>query len=396
MKKTSTTILMFAVMSFILAMNASVFNGIIDQVADSLNISVANTGLLNTMFAYGGAFGVPVSLILFHKIDRVKLLKVMLLTTILLTLGLVLTQDFTQLLIIRFMSGVSANTYNVLAISVVVSLSDKNRQGRTMALLIAGNATALVIGVPATRALSSILGWREIFTIMTGIMTLCLVYFITYLKSQNQTQEGIKLKNELILMKDRETLTVLISTLVIFVGMGALNTFLTPYLIDVVPNIEASMSLILVLIGVACFTGNYIGGQVSDKLGYKKSMLMGVSIQCINVIALFLIQNLGWLNLVGVLLWLGTSWFIGLQINTGIAQATQNKSSFILALNASMVQLGSALGASLSVGIITNHGITYIINIVLITIFATLMLIIVGRSKLITRTKPEIISDLQA
>lgn len=35
------------------------------------------------------------------------------------------------------------------------------------------------------------------------------------------------------------------------------------------------MSLILLVLGIASFIGNLIGGHVSDRIGYSKSMLVG-------------------------------------------------------------------------------------------------------------------------
>ena len=71
-------LLVFSAMSFVLAMTAFVFSGILDKVAASLGISVADSGLLNTMYSYGAAFGVPITLILFRKVERSKMLKLML------------------------------------------------------------------------------------------------------------------------------------------------------------------------------------------------------------------------------------------------------------------------------------------------------------------------------
>ena len=72
MKKPNTMLLVFSAMSFVLAMTAFVFSGILDKVAVSLGISVAQSGLLNTMYSYGAAFGVPITLILFRKIENVN------------------------------------------------------------------------------------------------------------------------------------------------------------------------------------------------------------------------------------------------------------------------------------------------------------------------------------
>ena len=85
MKKTSLTLVVFTLMNFVVTMTSLVFNGILDKVAITLNVSIANSGLLNSMYAYGAAFGVPITLILFRKIERTRMLKLMLFITILTT-----------------------------------------------------------------------------------------------------------------------------------------------------------------------------------------------------------------------------------------------------------------------------------------------------------------------
>ena len=53
-KKQLTLVLsMFTMMHFVLAMTAGVFNGILDQIALSMDVSIAESGMLNTMYAYG-------------------------------------------------------------------------------------------------------------------------------------------------------------------------------------------------------------------------------------------------------------------------------------------------------------------------------------------------------
>jgi predicted MFS family arabinose efflux permease len=61
-----------------------------------------------------------------------------------------------------------------------------------------------------------------------------------------------------------------------------------------------------------------------------------------------------------------SSWFTGLQLNTGITQETQNKSSFLISLNSSSIQLGSAIGSSLAAIVISLFGIQHIVFIALL------------------------------
>lgn len=367
MKKTSITLSVFILMNFVITMTALVFNGILDKVAISLNISVANSGLLITMYSYGAAFGVPITLILFRKIERAKMLKIMLFITILMTLALVFAQNFGQLLIIRLVMGISANSYGVLAISTVLSLSDKGRQGRSMAFLIMGASLALVIGIPLTRVLSSIIDWRSIFWILNIIMILSLIYFQMYLPEGDHESTKLNLKTELKYFKDGKALLIIIYSTAMFIGYGAFYNYVTPYLLILFPSIETMMSFILVILGIASFTGNLIGGYVSDRIGYVRSLLLGAVLQLVFMLLIFVFQPIKWLSIIFVIFWLMSAWFTGLQLNTGIAQVTQNKSNLIISINSSAIQLGTAIGSSLAAIMIPISGIQNIVFITLLT-----------------------------
>ena len=381
MKKPNMMLLVFSAMSFVLAMTAFVFSGILDKVAVSLDISVAQSGLLNTMYSYGAAFGVPITLILFRKVERSKMLKLMLFATILTTFALIYAQNFVQLLIVRLLMGISANSYGVLAISTILALSPKDRQGRSLAFYIMGSSLALVIGIPLTRALSAVLDWRSIFWILNAMMLLSLVYFLKYLPKADHEATKLDLKNELQFFKDGKTLLLLAYTLTMFMGYNAFYTYATPYLLLLFPSIEPLMSLILVGLGLASFTGNLIGGHVSDAIGYAKSMMLGAVLQTAAMLLILVFQPSKWLSVLFIIGWLMSAWFTGLQLNTGIAQVTENKSSFMLSINGSLIQLGGAFGASLAAVVINLSGIHSIVFVTLLTSLALILIQVVSMRK---------------
>jgi DHA1 family putative efflux transporter-like MFS transporter len=381
MKKPNFMLLVFSAMSFVLAMTAFVFSGILDKVAVSLGISVAESGLLNTMYSYGAAFGVPLTLILFRKVERSKMLKLMLLLTIVTTFALIYAQSFVQLLIVRLLMGISANSYGVLAISTVLALSPKDRQGRSLAFYIMGSSLALVIGVPLTRVLSAVFDWRSIFWILNGMMMLSLAYFLKYLPKADHEATKLNLKNELQFFKDGKTLLLLAYTLTMFMGYNAFYTYATPYLLLLFPSVEPLMSLILVALGLASFVGNLIGGHVSDAIGYAKSMMLGAVLQTAAMLLILVFQPSKWLSVLFIILWLMSAWFTGLQLNTGIAQVTDNKSSFMLSINGSLIQLGGAFGASLAAVVINLSGIHSIAFVALLTSLAIVLIQVISMKK---------------
>lgn len=134
------------------------------------------------------------------------------------------------------------------------------------------------------------------------------------------------------------------------------------------------MSFILVLLGIASFTGNLIGGFVPDRIGYSKSMLLGAVLQMVFMLFIFVFQPVKWLDVLFVILWLMSAWFTGLQLNTGIAQVTHNKSSFMISINSSAIQLGGAIGSSLAAIVIS---LSRIQNIVYITLLASLGIVLI-------------------
>lgn len=381
MKKPNMMLLVFSLMSFVLAMTAFVFSGILDKVAVSLGISVAESGLLNTMYSYGAAFGVPITLILFRKVERSRMLKLMLFATILTTFALIYAQNFVQLLIVRLLMGISANSYGVLAISTILALSPKDRQGRSLAFYIMGSSLALVIGIPLTRALSSILDWRSIFWILNAMMLLSLAYFLKYLPKADHEATKLDLKKELQFFKDGKTLLLFAYTFAMFMGYNAFYTYATPYLLLLFPSIEPLMSLILVALGLASFTGNLIGGHVSDAIGYAKSLMLGAVLQTAAMLLILVFQPSKWLSVLFIVVWLMSAWFTGLQLNTGIAQVTENKSSFMLSINSSLIQLGGAFGASLAAVVINLSGIHSIVFIALLTSLALVLIQLVSMKK---------------
>lgn len=375
MKQNTRLLYAFMLMNFINGMGATLFGGILDKVATSLNISIALTGLLATAYALGAAIGVPIVLIVFSKTDRKPLMVTMLILAVLSTFGVIYAPNFALLLVFRTLMGVTGNSYGVLAISTVISMSTKERQGRSLAFLIMGNSLALIIGVPLTRALSAILDWRAIFWILNSLTILLTFYFGFKLPHAKKADgHGQSLKEELQYLKSPWILAILGYTLLMFVGYAAFFTYSTPYLVERFPALEPIMSLILVAIGLATFAGNHVGGQLSDRIGYGRSMLMGAVLQFTSIVLLILFQGVMWANVLFAVAFMMSAWLTGLQLNVGIMQESHHEASFILSLNGTGIQLGSAIGSSIGALVISQMGLPYIVGVTLITTLAMILL----------------------
>lgn len=371
----SITMIVFIVMSFVLSMSSILFNSILDKIALDLHIPLARTANLTSFYAYGAGLGTPLFLILFRKFNKTILLKTMLFLNIITTSLSIIISNFNFLLLTRFLMGLTGNCYNVLAISFI-ALSNKNKVGQNLALLIAGNAIALMLGIPLTRSLTDLFSWQYIFLILIILMMFSLFHFTLHLHSFKQETTPLHLKHELHLLKEQNIAIVLIVSLIIFIGYGAFYTYLTPYIIELFPSIDMYMGLFLVIIGFCSFSGNLLGGIICDRIGYYKALCLSITLQILLSICIYLSQNILVIQLLLICIWMINAWFIGLQLNTGIAVVSNNQSNLIISLNNSCIQLGQAIGTSIISLIISNYSIVCIIFVPIFTAVIVLILLL--------------------
>lgn len=356
----------FIVMNFVMSMSGTLFNGILDRIAITMQIDVAMTGYLTSLYAYG-AIGAPLLLLVFRKWSRSLMLKGTLLCNMLFGVLSIVATSFPLLLFARFMLGLFGTAYGVLATTSIVALSPPERVGKNLSLLIAGGAASLMVGVPLCRVLIHAYSWQSIYLFLILLMAGGFLYFAFCLPEIGQEKEALHLHQELQMVKVHDVWMVLLCSLITFIGYGAFYTYLTPYIVAFFPALEPAMSLILVMIGACSFLGNLLGGVACDRMGYRQALWVSSLLQIVISIVIFLTTAHLYLNLFFIFLWMFNGWFIGLQLNTGINIVTNRQSNLLVSINGSVIQFAQALGASLASMIISGAGIAFNILLPIIT-----------------------------
>ncbi len=356
----------FIVMNFVMSMSGTLFNGILDRIAITMQIDVAMTGYLTSLYAYG-AIGAPLLLLVFRKWSRSLMLKGTLLCNMLFGVLSIVATSFPLLLFARFMLGLFGTAYGVLATTSIAALSPPERVGKNLSFLIAGGAASLMVGVPLCRVLIHAYSWQSIYLFLILLMAGGFLYFAFRLPEIGQEKEALHLHQELQMVKVHDVWMVLLCSLITFIGYGAFYTYLTPYIVAFFPALEPAMSLILVMIGACSFLGNLLGGVACDRMGYRQALWVSSLLQIVISIVIFLTTAHLYLNLFFIFLWMFNGWFIGLQLNTGINIVTNRQSNLLVSINGSVIQFAQALGASLASMIISGVGIAFNILLPIIT-----------------------------
>lgn len=381
--------LVFMIMNFVLSLSGTLFNGILDKIAIEMNISVAKTGYLTSFYAYG-AIGAPLVVLLFKRIEKTTLLKIMLVLNIIFGYISITSDSFGLLLFSRLMLGIVGTTYGVLATTIVASLSSKDRVGSNLAFLITGAALSMMIGIPLCRLLINYYSWQNIYFVLIALMICGLGYYIFNLNNVNISSGHVDFKHEMNFFRNKDVIRVLLSSLFVFIGYGAFNTYATPYIVERFPNLESVMSVILFLMGFSCFIGNLIGGRICDRIGYCKALVIGSIGQIVTGLIIFF-SGIWWLCILFILILMFNGWFNGLQLNTGINVACNRKSSLLVSINGSIIQFAQALGASISAILISNFGIDWIVMLLIMCSVIVVIILYGGVRQNIYRENEDIV-----
>ena len=159
----------FIIMNFIVSLLGTLFNGILDRIAQVMEINTVQTGGLTSFYAYG-AIGAPVLILILGNMNRNRILKTMLLGTMIIGILSILTNNFQILLFARFMARLFGTAYGVIATTTIASLSSNKNVGRNIALLISGASAALMIGIPLCRILIEYFSWQMIYLVLVILM----------------------------------------------------------------------------------------------------------------------------------------------------------------------------------------------------------------------------------
>ena len=155
--------------TFTLGVDSFVLSGLLPQVAASLNVTIAATGQLTTLFALVYAVGSPVIAAAAGTWDR----------RVLLTAGMgvfvagMIVQatgpDFAAVAAGRVIAALGAAAYQATAYSTAGTLSDDSRRARSLAVVAGGSSVAIVAGLPFGILVGQTWGWRTAMWVLAGL-----------------------------------------------------------------------------------------------------------------------------------------------------------------------------------------------------------------------------------
>lgn len=329
---------------------------LLTPLAQDLGVS---EGLAGQGLAISGAFAVLTSLTVSWLAGTLNRKTLLLALTALMALSgavVALAPNYLIYMLGRALIGVVVGGFWSMSAATAMRLVPGAQVPRALAVFNSGNALATVVAAPLGSYLGSIVGWRGAFFCLVPVALIALVWQWLSLPSMPAQQRAPGSSNVLRLLKNRKVAVGMAAAGLFFMGQFALFTYLRPFLENVTQVKVATLSLLLLAIGVAGLCGTLLIGSIVKRSVYGT---LSVSAVLMAVIAVALIPAGTWLIAVAVLL--GFWGLIATAAPVGwwswIAEVLPNDAEAGGGLMVAIVQLSIAVGST--VGGVLFDGLGY-------------------------------------
>jgi MFS transporter, DHA1 family, inner membrane transport protein len=346
-------ILVLSVGSFAVGTGTFVVTGVLTDIAEDLSVSVANAGLLVTVFAVTFAVGSPILVSSASGVGRRRLLVGALVLFTLANVAAALAPSFSVLLGARVVAACGAAIFTPVASAVAASLAPPELRGRALSVRTMGVNIAWLVGVPLGTVVGGYYGWRTSFVLVAALAMIAALGVRSLLPAVEASAHGGLLSN-LTVVKRGAVVAGLGLTVLALMASFVVLTYVRPMLENLTHFDTEGVGLMLAVFGLASIPGTLLGGYVADRWGYRVSM---IALLAVLTVSLFSFSLLSTAQAGSALAILGTgaalvAWsvavfaFLPLQQYSLIEVAPEAQNT-VLALNASAIQAGQGIGAGL-------------------------------------------------
>ncbi|MGX5716670.1 MFS transporter [Arthrobacter sp. MAHUQ-56] len=237
-------------------------------------------GMVGQGIAISGLFAVLTSLSVSTLAGRMNRKTLLLgLTAIMAVSGAVvaLAPGYLLFMVGRALIGVVIGGFWSMSAATAMRLVPAHQVARALAIFNGGNALATVLAAPLGSYLGSVIGWRGAFFCLVPVSVLALVWQWTSLPSMKVERGAPALQSIFGIFVELKSRTVawgMAACGSFFMGQFVLFTYVRPFLETVTRVDAATVSLVLLVIGVAGFAGTALIGRFLKKGLYRTLLVI--------------------------------------------------------------------------------------------------------------------------
>ena len=344
---------LFGLVNLVIGTAAFMNAGLLVPMAQTFGVGVGAVGQATTVYSLATALLAPAFLVATAGLaPRVALVTALSLFA-LGNLVTALAQDLTTLLAARVLMGCGSAATALMA-GMAISVAPLERRAQALSIVFVGMSLSYVTGIPLATWVGLGWGWRLPVWAAVVLVLLAALALWRALPTARASVTGPSLSGALALLRQRAVLSVFVLTLIYFIAIFSVFSYMGPVLKSLLPMGAGALSAVISVFGLAGVVGTLSGGRAADRWGPRRSLTFSLSGLSLCLMLLPLTAGHGVAMVAVLMVWgvCGFSMMAPQQVR--LAHLAGPQTPLALSLNNSMLYLGIALGAAVG-GVALAH-----------------------------------------
>ena len=328
--------------------------GTLNDVAQSLQVSVSLAGQLITIAAATMAFGAPLLAGWVAGFDRRRLLALALLWYGAGHVLSALMPSYAALWPVRALTMLAAAVFTPQAAAAIGFMAAPSERGRAITFIFLGWSVASVVGLPVSAWLGETFGWRIAF-FAVATLAFAGAAWVFAVMPDGVRPAALSLRAWKDVLTHPVLMAMVLATALSGAGQFTLFSYFAPYFKRTLGSGTEQIALLLLWFGAFGLIGNVVLTRVIDRVGANLAVAVTLSLMA----GALLLWPLG-SSAIGLALVM-VPWALGCFSSNSTQQARLGMAApalapALLALNTSAIYLGQAIGAAGGGWLIAHHG----------------------------------------
>lgn len=281
MKRFAPTALMLG--NFVTGVSVMAPAGMLGQLAEGLDVTIRDAGLLVTFGAMVLCIGSPLTAWFTSRFDRRLLLAGTLMFMSVMHLASAFAPNYSSLLAFRLVMLAVGALFTPQAAGTASLIVPPDKRGSTMSYVFLGWSLAAALGLPAITYVASHLDWRVAYG---GIAAISFVsaLLVAWRLPAGLSGVPVDLKTWTALGRNSLVLVLLVITTCHMAGQFVIFTFAAPLMTRLANASPETIALVFLTWGATGFIGNMLASRIVDSWGAWRSSLLFTSSLLIGVV----------------------------------------------------------------------------------------------------------------
>lgn len=237
--------------------------GIISQISEYFNTSIAVSGLYVSSFTFTIAITGLFIPILFSKFDRKRTFVSILSVFAVANIVIIFTKSIYVASFFRIMSAVVYPAFISIALTVCDEIAPTGQKQDYITKILLGISVGSIVGLPITTGLGTIFGYQVAMAWIFAINFTTLILILVFFPNIPGKSKGYEMP--LSSIKSREFLLATIGIIMMPIGASIVYNYL-PYFLQTVSHVYTyKLSIFLFIYGLFSIFGTWLGGKLIFK-----------------------------------------------------------------------------------------------------------------------------------